>query len=119
MSTREIARQFVELCNQGKNFDVMRTMYAADIVSVESNGAETVGQTPVIQKSERWAAANTIHGEHVLGPYFHGSDRFAVHFTFEITPKSTGRRITQQEVAVYTVKDGKIVREQFFYDGNW
>jgi hypothetical protein len=46
MTIQTLARQFVELCNQGKNFDVMRTMYAPDIVSVEGDGTETAGQTP-------------------------------------------------------------------------
>lgn len=119
MSLQSVARKFVELCNQGKNFDVMRTMYAPDIMSVEGNGAETAGQQPVIQKSERWAAANTIHGEKVRGPYFNGPEQFAVHFTFEVTPKATGRRTTLEEVGVYTVKGDKITREQFFYDGTW
>ena len=118
MSLQTVARQFVELCNQGKNFDVMRTMYDAAIVSVEGDGTETAGQTPVIQKSERWAAANTLHGEKVLGPYFGGPDQFAVHFTFEVTPKATGKRTTLEEVGVYTVKGDKITREQFFYDGD-
>ena len=120
MSLQSVAKKFVELCNQGKNFDVMRTMYSPDIVSVESGGQETAGQTPVIQKSERWAAGVTIHGEKVLGPYFNGSNQFAVHFTFEVTPKSTGQRVTQQEVGVYTVgADDKITREEFFNEGNW
>src|ERR1051326_6093015 len=44
MSVRTVAARFVELCNQGKNFDVMRTMYAPDIVSVEGDGRETAGQ---------------------------------------------------------------------------
>ncbi len=118
MSLDSTARAFVEMCNQGKNFDVMRTMYAPDIVSVEGDGKETKGQQPVIQKSEAWAAANTIHGEKVLGPYFNGSNQFAVHFTFEVTPKATGQRRTIQEVGVYTVgHDDKITREVFYYDG--
>lgn len=119
MSIQPLAKQFVDLCNQGKNFDVMRTMYAPDIVSVESDGKETAGQAPVIQKSERWAAANTIHGEKVLGPYFNGPNQFAVHFSFDVTPKATGQRITLQEVGIYTVKGDKITREQFFYEGGW
>lgn len=119
MNLQSIARQFVDMCNQGKNFDVMRTMYAPDIVSVESDGKETVGQTPVIQKSERWAAANTIHGEKVLGPYFNGPNQFAVHFSFDVTPKATGQRVTLNEVGVYTIKGDKITREQFFYEGGW
>ena len=117
MSLKTIASQFVELCNQGKNFDVMHAMYAPDIVSVEASGEETAGKTSVIQKSERWQANNTIGGEKVCGPFFNGPNQFAVHFTFEVTPKAPGRRITLEEVGVYAVKDDKITREQFFYDG--
>ncbi len=117
MSLQTLAKQFVDLCNQGKNFDVMRTMYAPDIVSVEGDGKETAGQKPVIQKSEKWAAANEIHSEKVLGPYFCGPNQFAVHFTFEVTPKATGKRTTLPEVGVYIVKGDKIIREQFFFDG--
>ena len=117
MSLQTIAREFVTLCNQGKNFDVMRTMYAPDIVSVEGDGSETVGQPPVIHKSEVWQSNNTIHAETVRGPYFNGPNQFAVHFTFEVTPKASGTRVTLEEVGVYTVEDDKITREQFFYDG--
>ena len=118
MSLQTTARNFVELCNQGKNFDVMRTMYAPDIVSVEGDGQETVGQQPVIHKSEIWQGNNAIHSEKVRGPFFNGDDQFAVHFTFDVTRKSTGKRATIEEVGLYTVnEDGKITREQFFYDG--
>jgi len=117
MSTRTVATRFVELCSQGKNFDVMRTMYSPEIVSVEADGKETIGQGPVIKKSEIWAGSNEVHGEKVRGPYFNGPDEFAVHFTFEVTPKTKGKRITLEEVALYTVSGDKITREQFFYDG--
>lgn len=119
MTIQSLAQQFVDLCNQGKNFDVMNSMYAPDIVSVEGGGQETAGKTPVIEKSKRWAATNTIHGEKVRGPFFSGADQFAVHITFEVTRKDSGQRTTLEEVAVYTVKHGLIVREQFFYQGSW
>lgn len=122
MSLKTLARQFVDLCNQGKNFDVMESMYAPDIVSVEGDGKETVGKGPVIEKSRQWVVVNTFHGEKVRGPFFSGgtdSDgQFAVHFTLEVTRKSTGQRLTLEEVGLYTVKKGKITREQFFYDGD-
>ena len=118
MSLQTIGKRLVELCNQGKNFDVMHTMYAPDIVSVEPTGQETKGKTPVIQKSQRWAAGVTIHAEKVLGPFFHGADRFATQTTFEITRKATGKRITLEEVTVYTVKDDLIMREEFFFGGD-
>src|SRR5688572_18236689 len=118
MSLKTLADEFVELCNQGKNFDVMRAMYAPDIVSVEGDGAETAGKTPVIQKSERWQAANTITSERLRGPFFNGPGQFAVLFTVDVTPKATGRPVTLEEVGVYTVKDDQITRVQFFYTGS-
>ena len=91
-----------------------------DIVSVEGDGKETAGQEQVIKKSEDWVSDKTFNGETVAGPFFNGAnpDQFAVYFTLDITPKATGKRITREEIAIYTVnKDDQITREQFFYEG--
>jgi hypothetical protein len=118
MSIHSLAEQFVEMCNQGKNFDVMNAMYAPDIVSIEADGQETSGKSAVIQKSEHWGEDNTVTSEKVDGPFYNGPSKFAVHYTFEVIPKSTGTPIKLEEVAVYTVdEDDQITREQFFYDG--
>src|SRR5947208_15774764 len=119
MSIQTVAHQFAELCKQGKNFDVMRTMYSPDIVSVEGDGKQTAGQQPVIKKSEDWVSDKTFNGETVAGPFFNAAnpDQFAVYFTLDVTPKPTGQRITLEEIAVYTVNtEAKITREQFFYE---
>src|SRR5450755_4735376 len=118
MSLETVARKFVEMCRQGKNFDVMRTMYSPTIVSVEGDGKQTAGQGPVIKKSEDWVSDKTFHGETVAGPFFNGAnpDQFVVYFTLDITPKATGKPITREEVGVYTFKNDKITREQFVYD---
>jgi hypothetical protein len=122
MSVQTVAKQFVDLCNQGRNFDVMRTMYAPDIVYVEGSGEETVGQQPVIGKSERWIADKSFDSQAIRGPFFNSASasggQFAVHFVHKVTPKSTGRHVTLEEVAVYTVKHDKITREQFFFAGS-
>lgn len=119
MSTASVAARFVELCSQFKNFDAMNELYADNIVSVEAsprpNGSlETAGKGAVIEKSVGWAGANEIHGATCTGPYIL-DNRFAVNFTFDITPKSTGKRVTVAEIAVYTVSGDKITREEFFY----
>src|SRR5689334_13945589 len=120
MSVQSVAKKFVELCRAGKNFDVMKTMYDPQIVSVEGDGKETKGQQPVIKKSEDWVSDKTFHGETVAGPFFNSAnpDQFTVYFTLDVTPKATGKRITLEEVAIYTVNNAdKITREQFFYNG--
>ena len=119
MNTATVAARLVELCSQFKNFEAMQELYADDIVSVEAsprpNGSlDTTGKEAVIGKSAGWAAAHEIHGAAIHGPFLL-QDRFAVTFQFDVTPKSTGKRAATEEIAVYTVADGKIVREEFFY----
>ena len=38
-------------------------------------------------------------------------------FTYDITNKPSGNRMTMDEVGLFTVKNGKIAREEFFYAG--
>jgi hypothetical protein len=98
----------------------MKELYADDIVSVEAQakGAsfETHGKAAVIQKSTEWAAAHEIHGSNIEGPFL-ANDKFSVVFDFEVTPKATGKRAALREIAVYTVQNGRIAREEFFYRG--
>ena len=54
--------------------------------------------------------------EHLLQHWrFEWSHRFIVHMKYEVTFKPTGRRFPMEEGALYWVRDGKIVREEFFY----
>jgi hypothetical protein len=119
MTTSELANLFVEMCNEGKNFDVMQQLYDDNIVSVEAarrttGSFETAGKQEVIQKSREWAAAHEIHGASVDGPFLLG-DRFGVVFEFDVTSKATGLRAKNREIGVYTVNNGLLVREEFFY----
>ena len=118
MSLQTVGKEFVELCNQGKNFDVMAKMYGPDIVSVEADGSETSGKDQVIDKSRRWATDNQFLSEKADGPFFNGDSQFAVHYTMEVIRNDTGQHIQLEEVGVYTVgDDDHITREQFYYQG--
>ena len=123
MTTLEVGKKLVELCRQGKNLEAIETLYAPNIVSLEVHGDETMparmeGIQAIKGKNEWWLANHEIHGGETNGPFPHG-DRFIVHFKFDVTPKMgpmTGKRMTFQEAGLYTVKNGKIVQEEFFYD---
>ena len=120
MTTLEIGKKLVELCQQGKNAQAMEALYAHDIVSVEAGAPpgtgspEKHGIADVIAKSKWWAENHEIHSAKCEGPWPHG-DRFIVRFTYDITNKPSNRRMQLDESALYYVKDGKIVREEFFY----
>ena len=122
MSIKTVAERFIELCNQGKHFEVMRTMYGPEMVSVEGDGKETVGKEQVIHKSEVFQGNNTIHSQDIRGAFFCGdpdarSGRFAVYTSITFSPKAGGERLTHEEVGLYTVRDDMIMREEFFYAG--
>ena len=118
-STSTIANELVNLCRQGRNDDAIDRFYSRDIVSIESVGtpempAEMKGIDAVRKKNDWWTENNEVHVVQVNGPFV-GDDQFAVQYTFDTTFKPTGQRTQLSEMALYQVKDGKIVQEQFFY----
>src|SRR3954470_5978348 len=107
MSVTSIARRFVELCKEGKHFEVMRTMYSPGMVSVEGDGKETLGKEAVIHKSEVFQGNNAIESQDLRGPFFCGdadadSGRFAVYTSIGFSPKAGGEHVTHEEAGLYT-----------------
>jgi len=122
-STLEVGKKFVELCKQGKNVEAVEQLYAPNIVSIEAKGNGQMpprmeGLAAIKGKNEWWVKNHQIHGGEAFGPWPHG-DRFIVHYKFDVTPTSgpfAGKRMQLEEAGLYTVRDGKIVQEEFFYD---
>lgn len=119
MTTIEIANTLVQLCREGKNHDAIMSLYADDVVSVEASAPEgtsreSVGRDAVMGKGQWWMDNHEIHDATVTGPWPNG-DQFIVGFRYEVTFKPAGKRFVMEEMALYTVKDGKIVHEAFFY----
>lgn len=119
-STAAVAQELVALCRAGRNLDAVNKLYSPRIVSVEPVGspempAEMNGIDAIRGKHQWWEENNEVHSMEVNGPYL-GEGQFAVQFTFDATFKPTGQRNKLTEMALYTVKDGKIVREEFFYN---
>lgn len=116
MSTMELADTLVALCRQGRNLEAIETLYADDVVSFEVTEPmrETRGLDNVLGKARWWQGAHEVHGASVDGPWPHG-DRFIVRFQFDVTQKETGHRIQMDEVGLFTVRNGKVAEETFFY----
>jgi hypothetical protein len=67
-------------------------------------------------KVKWWQENHEVHSSTVTGPWPH-DNRFSVGFQVDITNKPSGRRMKLDEVGLYTIDNGKIVREEFFYYG--
>lgn len=118
MNTFEIGNKLVDLCKQGKNMEAIEQLYAQDIVSVEPNStadmpAQTQGIEAIRDKNKWFDETYDINNIEVLGPYPHG-DQFTVYFKFDATEKKGAQKVTMDEIALYTTKNGKIVKEEFF-----
>ncbi len=118
-STASVAQELVTLCRAGRNLEAISKLYSPKIVSIEPVGdekmpAEMTGIDAIRGKNEWWFTDHEVHSSEVIGPLV-GEGQFAVKYTWDATSKPTGQRIRMEEMALYTVKDGKIVREQFFY----
>jgi SnoaL-like domain len=115
----EVGRKYVALCKEGKFEACLRELFSKDAVSAEAwapPGVERVatGLPAIVAKGEKWSQDNEIHSSELLGP-FPFEERFAVLFRFEVTHKPSQRRMQMEEVGLFTVDGGKIVREEFFY----
>lgn len=119
MNTLEIGQKMVELCREGKNDEAIKTLFSKDIVSVEAGAppgqdATTKGMEAVLGKGKWWVDNHIIHSAKADGPWPHG-DRYIVRFTYDVTFKPDNKRFTMDEAALYTVANGKVVKEEFFY----
>lgn len=122
--TLTVGKKLVSLCRDGKMMEAVETLYSPQIVSIEavtggpSMPARMEGLEAIKGKNDWWVKNHEVHSSKVEGPYPHG-DRFIVRFIFDVTAKAGpmgGQRMTLDEAALYTVKDGKITQEEFFYD---
>jgi len=119
-TTSAVADELVAFCRVGKNMDAINSLYSTDVVSVESMGNEQMpremkGIDAIRGKNQWWGENNEVHSANIEGPFVGNDDKFAVYYNYDVTSKPSGKRSNMEEMALYTVKDGKIVREQFFY----
>ena len=107
MNTQEVANKVVELTRKQAWKEALDTLYSKDIVSVESQAMgggspESRGIDAVRGKTDWWINNMQVHSVKVNGPY-----------DVDATDKNSKQRMQMSEVGVYTVKDGKIAREEF------
>ena len=121
MNTEQVAKRLVELCREGRYTDAHEELYAADAVNIEMEGmsegpmGSATGLVAIKQKGRAFGEMlEAVHDNRVSDPVIAG-DWFSVAAVMDATMKGRGR-VTMREICVYHVRDGKIDREQFFYD---
>ncbi|HTD99756.1 MAG TPA: nuclear transport factor 2 family protein [Mucilaginibacter sp.] len=119
MTVQEVANRLVQLCRDGKNADAINELYDDNIVSLEPEGSpmeqKTVGKEAVLGGTNYWfSTVEEIHSVHISEPIVAGNF-FACGMNVDATYKEQGRSV-MDELCVFEVTDGKIVKSQFFYN---
>jgi ketosteroid isomerase-like protein len=119
-TTQEVANLFNEMAQSGQWNKIQEELYSEDAVSIEPPHGAAIGMTnaagltAIKKKGEDFnQAVEEVHGGYSTTPAVAGNF-FSVAMGMDCTMKGAGR-VKMDEIAVYEVKDGKIVSEQFFY----
>ncbi len=117
MTTQEVANRFNELAQQGQFEEILKELFSQDAKSIEPAGAPFApaeGLEAIIAKGKTWnESVEEMHGGYTGAPIVAGNF-FACTMGMDVTVKGQPR-MSMDEVALYEVKDGKIISEQFFY----
>lgn len=119
MNAAEIGKRYVALNKEGRHQEILDELFAENAVSVEAWAPPGTDKTatglPAIRaKGKAWGEQHEIHSAEVSGPY-PNDNRFTVRFVYDVTNKPSNRRMNMDEVGLFTIENGKIVKEEFFY----
>lgn len=118
MTTQEVANRMNELFKENKWQQAQDELYATDAVSIEpahAQGLQSVkGLDAIKQKGEMFQSMiEEMHGGWCSEPLVAGNF-ISFGMGIDCTMKGMGRQ-KMDEICVYEVKDGKVVKEQFFF----
>ena len=117
MTTQEVADRFYSLAQEGKFDVILDELFDENVRSVEppeSDWKTVQGLDKVKEKAAQWQAMiEEMHGGYTNEPQTAGN-YFVCTMGMDVTVKGQPRT-KMDEVALYEVRDGKIVLEQFFF----
>ena len=118
MTTKEVAERLSQLFKENKWKEAQDELFSEDAESIEppyAQGLQTVkGLDAIRKKADDFNnMVEEVHGGWVGEPIV-GGNFISVAMGMDCTMKGMGR-MNMEEICVYQVKDGKIVKEQFFY----
>jgi ketosteroid isomerase-like protein len=100
----------------GQVMDAFEKFYADDVVMQENLNPEIVGKEACRQHElEFFSKVEAFHGAQMLGSAAKGDVSYS-EWIYDVTFKGAPRTQMTQ-IAARRWKDGKLVRERFYYDG--
>ena len=114
MNALEVGNKLVAYLESHDMEKIYKELYSNDIVSIEADGQTARGMQEISAKGEWWNKTFEVKSMKWDGPYPNGDD-FILFYDMSLIEKATNKESRMKEAALYTVKDGKIVNERFFF----
>lgn len=120
MTTQQVAQRYYELIQRHQYEQIQNELYAHNAVSIEPENDSklplSVTGIDALRKKEAlfFSQVEQMHGgymsEVVVSTFF-----FSLMTGMDVTIKGKQRK-KKEQICVFEVREGKIVKEQFFYD---
>lgn len=117
----DVARDFTAMLRLGQFEAAGEKFWASDVLSAEPAAlsrdipALVSGVEAARSKIRTRFAQSRIDDLGIDGPFVTG-DQFALFLDMLITDPASGRAEPFTEIAIFTVRGGRIIEERFFYD---
>jgi len=114
MTTRQIALRLIEMCKEKKFSKARKELYAENAISMEADNKVIEGLKAMDEKEKNWhSSIQEIHDIKFSKPLINGNF-FSIAISWDLSYKGKERG-GWKEIAVFEVKDQKVVLEKFYY----
>ena len=118
MTVQEVANRLVELCRADQQDQAVNELYAPDAWSIEPEG----GDLPSVQGLDQFAKKGElfmsqieqVNSIEVTDPII-AENFFTIGMSINVDLVNGPKNVQMNELCIYEVRDGKIVKEEFRY----
>jgi ketosteroid isomerase-like protein len=114
MSTNERVSGLISYVERGDILGAIAEFYDEQVSMQDNTNPPTVGREANLERERVFFAGITVHQHRALAAVVDG-DLAVISWLLEFTG-ADGQRYRLDQVAHQTWKDGKIIRERFYYD---
>jgi ketosteroid isomerase-like protein len=114
MPTRDQVTRLVHLVEANRILDAIDELYDETVEMQDNLNPPVVGKAANRERERAFFAGITVHQNRALSITVDG-DQAVIHWLFEFTG-GDGKRYRMDQLSHQHWKDGRIVKERFFYD---
>ena len=114
MTTRDQVHRLVRYVESNRILDEIDELYDEHVSMQDNQNPPTVGKAANRERERQFFGGITVHQNRALSVAVDG-DQAVIHWLFEFTG-GDGKRYRMDQLAQQEWKDGRVVRERFYYD---